>query len=196
MNDVPLSDIHAAGHRHWIPIPLDRSADVFEAELRERLTGRGSAEEVELAVTLLSALAERLALPPGEDVPALNVAAWAFLADPDVLSFTAFATLRAARIGTEAGPEECVEVVLADSTLFQEPVVETLETRSGDATSVRYRPMVQEGEETQVHQVTAVLWPRPAQEMLYVLSSYATDLVEAAGVGDRLEELAAGMEGL
>lgn len=197
MTQTPPPDIVVGGHEHWIPLPLDRSGDVLEAELRDRLAGRGSADEVELGVALLASAAGQLAPPPGEDLPALNLAAWALLGEePHPLSFRAFATLRVVRIGTDATVENCTELVLADSEVFQEPVVEALETRSGAATGLRYRPMVREHGETAVHQVTAVLWPRPQAEMLYVLSNYSTDLVEAAGIGDRLEELAAGIEGL
>jgi hypothetical protein len=191
-----MSDIVVAAHPSWVALPLDRSADVLEAELRERLDGLGDRRQIDEAVVLLSEVARQLAAPPAEDLPALNVSAWVLLADPAGLDLRAFATLRVVTIGPDTTAEDAVNLVLAEAEVFQEPVVERLETRSGDAIGLRYRPMVDNVGRSEVHQVSAVLWPRPERELLYVLSNYCEDLVEAAEIADRLDELGAGIEGL
>lgn len=189
-------EILAAGHPLWIPLPLDCSAEVLEAELTERFAGRASDEQVTFVVGLLTQLAERLSQPPADGVPAVNMAAWVLLADPDGIGLRAFATLRAAALASDATREDCIEIARAGIPVFQEPVVEDMETRSGTAIALRYRPMVEADGTTEVHQVSAVLWPRPEHNVLYLLSNYCEDLVEAAEIADLLDELGAGIEGL
>lgn len=184
-----MSDIEGYSHARWVPIPLDQEADAVHDALVKRFGP--SAEDSASAMTGVVRQLQQANAATADD-GLINLAAWALVAEPGVLDVQAFATLRAIGITDDLTQAESVEAVVADAVLFQAPVVETMETMSGDATSLRFRPM--DGDE--VHQIMAVLWTRPASNALYVLSSYSTDLVEAAEVGDLLDELGAGIGGL
>lgn len=189
-------DIVAAGHAYWLPLPLEESEAALTQDLRERFAETTPADALELEAAGLAMIVEELAKPLPEESDTRNLAAWALLHDPERLDTRGFATLRAVRVAAGTSEEECVSLVVEDQPLYQDPLVTRMETRSGDAISLRFRAMVEEDGETQVHQTSAVLWPRTEHHLLFVLSNYATDLVEAAGIADRLDELAAGIEGL
>lgn len=182
--------IEASSHPLWLPIALDRTAEDLQESVVDRF-GPGS-EDVAAA---MAGVAHQLREAGGTvaDDGMVNLAAWALLVEPEVLDVRAFATLRAIGIVDDITQQEAVDAVIGDATVFQAPQVETFETLSGDATSLRFRPMVDDAE---VHEVLAVLWPRPQSHALYVLSTYSTDLVESADIGDLLDELGAGIQGL
>lgn len=188
-------DIEATGHQYWIPIPLDVPPDALYQLLLERFAGSGSENDVANSASAMIGVANELRRE-GQDDGLGNLAAWALTRQPDKLDLGGFAALRVS--STEEGwtDDDCVHEVIAELPLYQDPVVERMETMSGEALSVRYRPMVEQDGETQVHQVSAVLWPRLDERLVFTLTNYSFDLVEAAEVGDRLDELGAGIKGL
>lgn len=66
-----------------------------------------------------------------------------------------------------------------DEPLFEDPVLQPIETRSGEATSARLPPMLEESGTTYVHEAAAVLWHRPDDSSWFILWTYSTDLGEA-----------------
>lgn len=191
-------DIESTGHRNWVPIPLDVAPDAVHAQLLDRFSGAGADDRVADTAAALTGAANQL-LAANEQSRAdgvQNLAAWALVGDDDILDVHGFATLRISPLEEALSDEAYVRLLTDGETLFQPPLVETMETMSGDAISLRFRPMFDDSGESQVHQVSAVLWPRPEAEALYTLSSYSTDLVEAAEAGDLLDELGAGFKGL
>lgn len=191
MNDV----IEAAGHELWLPIPLDRDAEAMYDELVRRF---GDGDEAADHAALLAGVARQLADANADAASTgmQNLAGWALLERPDALAVRALATLRVVLLESDITAEEVVRELSGGDTLFEAPVSQPMDTRSGEAVNVRLRPMVDEAGASRVHEVAAVLWPRPEQEAWYILSTYSTDLVEAAGIGELLEELGAGIEGL
>ncbi|MGI9155900.1 MAG: hypothetical protein ACR2FG_04595 [Marmoricola sp.] len=189
-------DLEATGHKYWIPIPLDVPPDALYQHLLERFRGTASEDSVANNASAMMGVANELRDPRNTEESTQNLAAWAMVREPDALEVHGFATLRASVIERGTTTDECIRGLMEDQPLYQDPVVMTMETMSGDATSLRYRPMVEDQGETQVHQVTAVLWPRPDERLLFTLTNYCLDLVEAAEIGDRLDELGAGIKGL
>jgi hypothetical protein len=189
-------DILAAGHVNWLPLALDGSQADLGGELRERFAAQTPAFALEAAITGLTVAAEQMAMPPDPETPALNLAAWVLLEEPEILYPGPFAVLRGIHVPESTTQDEATASIVGEDPTYQDPVVEPLDTRSGAATSIRVRPMVDQGAGHAVHERSAVVWLRPEQQVLYVLSTYSTDLVQAAEVFDRLEELAAGIEGL
>lgn len=192
----PQGDILAGGHRNWLPLALDGSQPDLAGDLRERFAGHTAGFDLEAGIAAITTLVDQLAQPPDAALPALNLAAWVHLEDPDTLLPGAFALLRGVQVAESTTLEECRMAVVGTEPTYSEPVVEALATRSGPATSVRVRPMVETEAGQAVHQRSAVFWLRAEQQLLYVLSTYSADLVQAATDFERLEELAAGMEGL
>jgi hypothetical protein len=191
VNDV----IEATGHELWLPIPLDRETDGMYDELLQRFGHRDQAPD---SAALVVGVARRLA-DANADVERTgmqNLAAWALLERPDVLTVRALATLRVALLEPDLSADEVVRGLSDGESLFEAPVLQPMDTRSGEALSVRLRPMVEEAGASRVHEVAAVLWQRSAQQAWYILSTYVTDLVEAAEIAGFLEELGAGIEGL
>lgn len=187
--------IEVTGHELWVPIPLDRDPDEVHDQLSDRF---GPGDPAADNAALLSGVARRLAeADDGAGRTGVhNLAAWALVTQPDELVVRALATLRAVLLEPGVTAEEVVRGLAGDEPLFEAPAVRPIDTRSGEALTVRLRPMVDEGPVPQVHELAAVLWARPEVEAWHVLSTYSTDLVEAREVGELLEELAAGIEGL
>ena len=187
--------IDVEGHPLWVPVPLHLSPDELRAELVGRYAGSLPDEDLDSVADGLVAVSRRLV----EDEPtdgSMNLAGWALVAHPDGLEVRAFATLRVVPLEPSADLAAAVDRLLDGQELFQPPQAGTVETRSGPAATVRFRPIVEEDGQTEVHQVSAVLWARPARLALFLLSTYALDLREAEDAGDLLEELAAGVGGL
>jgi hypothetical protein len=186
--------IDVDGHPLWKPIPLDVTPEELGDSLRREYTGTAPDVELETNVAAMVAVSRQLRTPDAED--GMNLAAWALVEDPGTLSVRDFAALRVAELDAATTTKDAVAGLTEGHSLFQEPVVEALETASGEAVAVRFRPMVQEEGEVRVHQVTAVLWLRPEHLALFMLSTYAEDLVAGAETADRLMDLAAGVRGL
>lgn len=186
-------DLIVGGHELWVPIPLDGDPDDLHEQLLDRF---GTDDAAAAAAALLTGVARQLgdARQPAAGRP-VQLAAWGLLSEPQTLDVRALATLSLAFADT-AEAADVVSSLAEGETLFEDPDTQPIDTRSGEAISVRLRPMVDDDGTTQVHEVVAVLWARPDDSAWYILSTYVDDLVEAREIGDLLEELAAGVEGL
>ncbi|MGZ4591012.1 MAG: hypothetical protein ACXV4A_08820 [Actinomycetes bacterium] len=190
--------IDAAGHDHWVPLPLDVPLEQLEADLGERYAGTMPRAELANSVAAAIGVARTLAASPSwEETGVATCAAWQWVRDPDTFVPAATAVLRATAVDAGQTVDDCIGLVVGDTPLQGGPVVGEVETSSGTAYAVRFRPVVRgDRGDSEVHQVVAVLWPRLESRVLFVLTTYTTDLVEGAELGDALEELAAGMTGI
>jgi hypothetical protein len=190
--------IDAAGHENWVPLPLDMPLERLQADLVERYAEAMSRDELETNVAAVVGVARTLAASPSwEETGVATCAAWEWVRDPRTFVPAATAVLRATVVDPGRTVDDCIALVVGDTPLQGGPVVTEVETASGTAYAVRFRPVVRgDGGDDEVHQVVAVLWPRLEARVLFVLTTYTTDLVEGADLGDSLEELAAGMKGI
>lgn len=190
MSDV----IEAGGHAYWVPISLEIDPDEVQQQLLDRF---GREESTADNAALLTGAARQLLDANAAAGPGMvNVGAWGLLREPDALVVRAIASLQYVVLPEDITADDVVRHLAGEEPLFEDPQVQPIETRSGDAVSARLRPMLDDAGTTQVHEAAAVLWHRPEVSAWFILSTYSTDLVEAREVGDRLDELAAGIEGL
>ena len=191
-------EIEVTGHPRWVPVPLGLGPSALMEHLRPRLEELGTAyadpEVAETAAEALVGAARRLESTPPED-GGLNLAAWGLLGDAarSQPPIAAIAALRALPI---AADQDIVALLAEGMRLHLDPILGVLETTSGEARTIRLRPMVEVTGETRVHQLTAVVWERPEVGAAVVLSSYGEDLADATEAGDLLEELGRGVDGL
>ena len=190
--------IESAGHRYWVPLPLDADPTETVASLRRRFDGTAPESELEANLSVAQGTVTTLqAQAHGAfDQGIITCAAWVLTADPDRIDIRATAVLRASVVEPGSTVDDCIRVVLGEQPQHGSPTVEPMETLSGDAWSIRYRPVVRVGAEDQVHQINTVLWTRLDDSIVFVMSAYADDLLQANEIGDRLDELAAGMRGI
>lgn len=190
MSDV----IEAGGHAYWVPVSLEIDPDEVQQQLLDRF---GREEATADNAALLTGAARQLLDANAANGPGMvNVGAWGLLREPDTLDVRAIASLQYVVLAEDITADEIVRHLAGDEPLFEDPLLQPIETRSGDATSARLRPMLEDGGTTHVHEAAAVLWRRADASAWFILSTYSTDLVEAHEVGVRLDELAAGIEGL
>ncbi|MCD9199315.1 hypothetical protein [Aeromicrobium wangtongii] len=185
--------IELGEHAYWAPIPLDEDPEVIRQRYAAGFTS--STLDADAGAAAMAGVAAQLQAPTADGT--VNLAAWARVGVPNELDVQAFAALRVVPLEEDARDEDVIALLTEGHELYQEPVVETLSTRSGDALSVRVRPLVHaEDGQIEVHQINTVLWSRPQHAALFVLSSYETDLVEATAAAILLDELAAGIGGM
>lgn len=193
-----MSVIESEGHRSWVPLDLDLTAVQTAEELRRRFEPADEDERFELNVaaatgTVASLREQAAALEASGTVVC---AAWLLTREPTRLDVRAVAVLRASAVPVGTPLDALVEGVIGDEPRHGEPWVEELETWSGDAHRIRYRPLVRVDGDDEVHQVNVVLWSRPEDGVVFLLSCHVDSLLGAHQVGDLLDELAAGMKGL
>jgi hypothetical protein len=185
--------IEATGHELWIPLPLEGPSEVVTQQLTQRF---GDDDSVADQIALLTGVVTQLQQANDQDEGVLNLAGWALVRRPDQLDVRTLATLRAVAVDEGTTAEEVGRGLAAGSTLFEEPTLTEVETMSGDALGIRLRPMVEEGDSTQVHEAIGLVWLREGDQVCFLLSTYVDDLVEALEIGDLLDELGAGIKGL
>lgn len=200
-------------HPLWMPVPLSADPDVFHDEMLQHF---GNDEDVSLNADMLTGLVRNLAAAnaaydAGGNDGVLNAAAWALLTETDVLDVRAVAILQVLVLSPDMTVEDVIKEIADGADVLQTPLAAKLETASGDAENVRLRVVADD--KTSVHEMAAILWQRPGvteaevdpgmaagplpeNAMWYVLSTYTTELSQADEVGDRLEELGAGIGGL
>ncbi len=184
--------IELGEHASWAPIPLHEDPEVIRQQYASAFAETPHADTI---AATLAGVASKLQVPTDDGT--VNLAAWARVGTPNELDVRSFATLRVVPLEEDATEQDVITLLLEGQELYQDPDVETLETRSGEAMTVRVRPLVRTDDgQIEVHQVNTVLWPRPAHQALFMLSSYETDLVEATNAADLLDELAAGIGGM
>lgn len=190
--------IEAAGHVHWVPLPLDAEPDAVVDSLRERYAGTTPADDLGLQLDLVRGTIAALRRQDAswEETGTAIGAAWALTPDPERLEIAALAVLRASAVTAATGAEAVMSELIGDGPVHGRPVVEALDGAGTACYRLRYRPVVDNAGEREVHQLNAVVWLRPEQSLVYVLSAYVHSLLEADTIGDLLEELALGMTGL
>lgn len=187
-----MSDIAAAGHVDWIPIPLDAGPDSLALAWRQRFgTGRECADSIAFMLGVQASLLR--ANEQSDSAQVLNLAAWVMTREPEDLShLSAYAVLRAFPAPPELTAAELVEQLVDGEPLLSAPEIFEMETRSGDAANVAFRPLIDD----EVHEHLMVLWPRPGLGAWYQLAAFQSDLLISSHVRPSFEELAAGIEGL
>ena len=189
--------IEAAGHANWVPLPLDTDPDVVVDRLRGRYAATTPEDDLALQLDLVrgTIAALRRQDDSWEETGTAIGAAWALTPDPERLEIAALAVLRASAVTAATGAEAVMSELIGEGPVHGQPVVESLDGAGTGCYRLRYRPIVENAEEREVHQLNAVVWLRPEQSLVYVLSSYVQSLLEADTIGDLLEELALGMAG-
>lgn len=195
-----MNEIESEGHRNWVPLPMEESPEQIGAALRRRFgPPEGTTDDVlDLNLSAAQGIAANLQRQAvaTSDAGVVTCAAWVLVLDPGRFEIRAVAVLRASAVVPGTSVDDLVQDVLGEGARHGEPLVEGFETWSGEAYTIRFRPVVEVEGEREVHQVNVVLWDRAEQGIAYTLSSYVENLVEAGEVGDLLDELAAGMRGI
>ena len=197
-------DVAVGVDGRWVPLLLDPDADVdawaaaTAAQVLEVRTGLPAdagagdppADEVDRVASLLAGLSRRTTAGALAVEGTLTAGAWAF-APEGVFTPLAVATLRAHLLPAGADDEAAVAVVVdGDAPRHGDVEVEPLDTPSGHALRVTSRPVSPSGEASRVDEQQAVLWPWPQDEVLLVLSTWWTDLVQAGRWSGALDDLA------
>jgi hypothetical protein len=189
-------DVEVAGHPLWLPLPLQGDVDVEAAREIAGLVDPADAERREVAAALLAGHARqvRAAALQAAEQGVETLLAWGLLPAPGVLEPGATALLRAHAFDPPATDDDLVKAVVDTNAERHGDVdVDELDTASGRALSVRWRPVVIEDGERLVEEQRAVLWFLPDDGVLVVLSLYVLDLVEGGRAAGPLHELAAGV---
>lgn len=186
----------------WVPLLLDPEPDVDAwaaataaqvLDLRVGLpadAGEPHADECDRVASLLAGLSRRAMAGALVAEGTLTAAAWA-LAPEAVFTPLAVATLRAQVLPAGADDEVAVAAVVGpDAPRHGHVEVEPLDTPSGPALRVTSRPVSPSGDASRVDEQQAVLWRRPEDELLLVLSTWWTDLVQAGRWSSALDDLA------
>lgn len=197
-------DLAVGADPRWVPLLLDpegpvdawaeRAADaVLELRLDGPLAGDRSAAEAAdergRVTALLAGLSRRLA---GPDVaPELRpAAAWA-LAPEEVFLPLTVAVLRVQPLGTDDDVDAAVgSLVGTAEQRYGNVDVTGLDTPSGPAFRVSWRPVLDAQDRSLVDEQQAVLWLLPSDGVLVVLSAWWTDLVQAGRWTQALDDLA------
>ncbi len=186
-------EIVPAEHAHWAPIPLGQDPEVIRQQYAAAFSATTPSADVYAAA--IAGVATQLQESPGDGT--VNLAAWARVRTPNEIDVLGYATLRVSPLAEGATRDDVLAMLTDGQELYTEPLVGDLATSSGDALTVRVRPLVRaEDGQVEVHQVNAVVWARPEHQAVFTLTSYETDLVEAVPAGDLLDELAVGIAGM
>lgn len=190
-------DLEVAGLDRWLPLDLTLGEAELARDLSRRFAATTHPALLEFLTDQLAQLAtgyrEAAEVERASGVATLGL--WVLLDEGEQLAPLATATLRlVAHEGDD--PLGFLAQVTEGAELWETPELHTVETASGPATATRCRPVVEADGEREVHEQAVVFWLRPAQGWAALLSSYSTDLVAAAAVPARLEQLAQGVSGL
>ncbi len=191
MNGLRIS---VPGHGRWLPLPLEGDVDALAAAAARDLTAQQSGDEVD-DVTAIVAGTTRMVLRhvrAAEDEGISTFLAWSLLPGPGVLQPGPAALLRGLPLPVDASDDDVVATVVPpDAERYGAVDVDQLETASGRAWTVRWRPVLRDESGSRlVHEQRAVLWPDREHGMVLCLSVYVLDLVEGATVAQPLHELA------
>jgi hypothetical protein len=191
-----VTDLQIAGLSRWMPLDLGADTDTYAAELAADYPRTPAAELVAAGVAGMAARFTEAREEADRSGDSVLVAAWLFLHADDDLRPIAHATLQGVRVAApDLDVPGVVRLLTADEELYQEPEVRPVDTASGPATFLRYRPVLRDEGEREVHERAVVLWLRPEQDMAVLLSAYTNDLVGGAEVADALAQLAEGVSG-
>jgi len=186
-------EIEFGQHARWLPIPLGVDPEEIRRELAAAFAP--TTPDADTYAAAVAGVATRLAADADPATPTL--AAWALVRTPNEIDVCGFATLRVTHVGPDTTDDDALAAVTGAMEVIAEPLTQRIQTLSGEALSLRVRPLVRPDDgPTQVHQLNAVLWVRPQHQALFVLSQYETDLAQAVPAADLLDELAAGFAGM
>jgi hypothetical protein len=187
-------EISARGHARWLPLPLEGDVDAQATAAACDLTAQQAGERVDHVAALIAGTARVVRRQADEmlrdGIP--TFLAWSLLPGPGVLEPGPVALLRGFPLAADATDDEVVTTVVDPAAERHGDIdVDRMDTASGQALTVRWRPVVRAEDGTRlVHEQRAVLWPDRSKEALLVLSLYAVDLVEGGSAAEPLTELA------
>jgi hypothetical protein len=189
--------ISVPGHGRWLPLPLEGDIDA-QAETAAQALTRGQPGDLTRHVAAMVAGTARVVVRQVEDMAREGIPtflAWALLPAPGVLQAGPVALLRGLPLAADATDDDVIRTVVDFGAERHGGVdVDQLDTASGRAWTVRWRPVTHEDDGTRtVHEQRAVLWPDRQHEMVLALSLYVADLLDGAGAAEPLHELAAGL---
>lgn len=189
--------ISVPGHGRWLPLPLKGDVDAQAATAAQELTRENPGELTEHVTAMIAGTA-RVVIRQAVEAAAEGIPtflAWALLPAPGVLQPGPVALLRGLPLPARATDDDVIRTVVDfDAERHGGIDVDQLETASGPAWTVRWRPVANGDDGSQVvNEQRAVLWPDRGHEMVMVLSLYVADLLDGAGAERPLHELAAGL---
>ncbi|SDF21907.1 hypothetical protein SAMN05660662_1393 [Blastococcus aurantiacus] len=186
--------ISVPGHGRWLPLPLEGDIDAQASAAASALTRQASGDRMEDVAALIAGSARTVLRQAGRLAQdgIVTALAWSLLPAPGVLQPGPVALLRLFPLAPTASDDDVLTTVVDVSADRHGDIdVDRLDTASGPALTVRWRPAVR-GEDgiRMVHEQRAVLWPDREHEVVLVLSLYVVDLVDGASAGEPLQELA------
>jgi hypothetical protein len=191
-----VTDLEIVGLSRWMPLDLGADTETYAAELAATYPRTPAVDLVAAGVAGMAARFTEARAEADRSGDSVLVAAWLFLHADDDLRPIAHATLQGVRVpAADLDVPGVVRLLTEDEELYQDPEVRPVQTASGPATFLRYRPVVRDGGEREVHERSVVFWLRPEQDMAVLLSAYTDDLVGGAEVADALEQLSEGVTG-
>lgn len=182
--------IDVPGHPRWLALPLTGDVDAEAQAYAERLFDGPVEPDVLAATVAVVAGTARVARRSAEDGPPTAMA-WTLLPERGPVAPGPLALLRYLPFRATGSDDDLVELLLDPAEEVWGPVeVDDLETASGRALALRFRPVVVRGGVREVHELRAALWPGRDQGLAVVLSSYVVDLLLGAQVAEPFDELA------
>lgn len=189
--------ISVPAHVRWVQLPIEGDLDAQAAARAAQLTGQPDGE---LTAQVAAALAGTARIVVRGAVEAARAGiptflAWTLLPAPGVLRPGPVALLRGLPLPADATDDDVVRLIADPGAEHHRGIdVDQLDTASGRAWTVRWRPVLRAEDGTRlVHEQRAVLWPAREHGMALALSLYVADLLDGAGAAEPLEELAAGL---
>jgi hypothetical protein len=195
---VSALQISVPGHTRWLPLPLEGDVDAQATASARELTGQAAGERLEQVTALIAGtarvVARQAARAEDEGVP--TFLAWALLPAPGVLQRGPVALLRSLPLPPAATDDDVLATVVSlDDERHGDVDVDRLDTASGPALAVRWRPVIRSEDGSRlVHEQRAVLWPDRDRDIALCLSLYVIDLVEGASAAEPLLDLARGLQ--
>lgn len=188
--------INVPGHGRWVQLPLEDDIDARAEASARALTATHPALTAE--VTAMISGTARVVIRSVEQAAREGIPtflAWSLLPTPGYLQLGPVAILRGVPLAVDATDDDVIRTVVDfDAERHGGVDVDQLETASGRAWTVRWRPVVRAADGTRtVHEQRAVLWPDRENQMVLQLSLYVADLLDGAGAAEPLAELAAGV---
>lgn len=191
-----MFELTVVGLDRWVPLRLDADLDTYAEELAREWPQTPGIED--LAAGLCGLLRNMLSgQEEVEDDGVVLLAAWVFSASSTELDPLTVANLRAVPLEPHDATPETYAAGLYDGEELYEPATTVqLDTASGPAWAVRFRPVLRIEGEREVHEQNVVFWLRPEQGFAAVISAYCADLLLARDVPVALGQLAEGVAGL
>lgn len=187
--------LRVAGHPRWLSVPLSGEPEQAAAAVVSGLVG-GQPHVLHDTVAVLAGTS-RLVRQEAERLRAEGVdtlLAWSLLPAPGLLVPGPVASLRVRPLPSGADDDAVLREVCDLARPHHGGVdVETVDTASGPALAVRYRPVRTVDGQRLVDEHRLVVWPRHEQAATLELSLYVVDLVDGGRAAGPLQELAAGV---